>query len=373
MNFLLMMTAVSLPLACGRSADDAGDDELGDTGTGSESGTETADESESGTTASTTDDDVDGSTDVDSSTDVDTTDVDTTDIDSSTDVDTTDVDESTDSTDATESTDSSTDATESTDSSTDMDASTDMDSSSEDTEGCLPFEIACDGLDEDCNDVVDDLDEEQDGFCDCYNIGIIGTVGANPAANFEAWLEDKGTDATRFGTAPNHVLTEADLEPYDVLIVDRLTHVYSPQERQILADWLASGKGMITMAGYTNAQIDRDQQNSLVSASGLTYAAPIYLDPVENWLMHPISQGAQTVQIYGGWQVVGPGEVFVRPQGEPNNSFGTAAEVGMGNAIVFSDEWISFDSEWQAIPEVPVFWSNMIKWVGPKDICFDPQ
>jgi hypothetical protein len=40
---------------------------------------------------------------------------------------------------------------------------------------------------------------------------------------------------------------------------------------------------------------------------------------------------------------------------------------------VFSDEWISFDSEWQMIPEVPVFWSNMIEWVGPKDFCVLPQ
>jgi hypothetical protein len=331
---LLMM--VSLPLACGRSADESGDDEVGDTGTG-ESGSTTADEGETGTTASTTSDDP-------SSTD-------STDIDSST--------------DATESTTQTTDATD-----TSTDASTD---SGTETDGCLPFEVACDALDEDCNGIVDDFDEEQDGFCDCYNIGIIGTAGANPAANFEAWLEDKGTDATRFGMAPNHVLVEADLEPYDVLIVDRLTHIYSPAERQILIDWLAAGKGMIVMAGYANSQLDRDQQNSLGSASGLNYAAPIYLNPVEIWENHPIAMGANTVQIYGGWQVTGAGEVFVRPQGEPNNSFGTAADVGMGAAIVFSDEWISFDSEWQAIPEVPVFWSNMIKWVGPTDICFEPQ
>ncbi|NJK32013.1 MAG: hypothetical protein HC927_06085 [Deltaproteobacteria bacterium] len=217
---------------------------------------------------------------------------------------------------------------------------------------CTDEEIACDGLDEDCNGVVDDLDLEQDGFCDCYKIGIIGTAGANPAANFADWLEDKGTSATRFGTMPNHVLTEADLADYDVLIVDRLTHVYSPQERQLLADWVAAGHGVISMAGYTNSQIDRDQQNSLVAGLGLTYEAPIYIDPTEVWQNHPVAMGAEAVQIYGGWRVAGNGEVFVRPQGEPQNSFGTAVEFGEGAVIVFSDEWISFDSEWQAIPEV---------------------
>jgi hypothetical protein len=104
------------------------------------------------------------------------------------------------------------------------------------------------------------------------------------------------------------------------------------------------------------------------------YSSPIYLDPVEVWQDHPIAQGAQGVQVYGGWRVNGDGEVFVRPQGEPQNSLGTAKQIGPdGAAIVFSDEWISFDSEWQQIPQVEVFWSNMIEWVGPKSICAVPQ
>ena len=240
-------------------------------------------------------------------------------------------------------------------------------------EECLDQEIACDGLDEDCNGIVDDLDEGNDGFCDCYRIGIIGNKGSNPGANFELWLEEKGTTATRFGTTPEHVLTPEDLADIDILIVDRLTHVYSAEERMLLQDWIAAGQGMITMAGYANNQTDVDRQNSLASAANLNSSAPIYINPTEVWVDHPITEGATSVQVYGGWRVNGEGEVFVRPEGEPNNSLGTTNVVGEGTAIVFSDEWISFDSEWEQIPEVEVFWSNMVAWVGPKSFCALPQ
>jgi hypothetical protein len=249
----------------------------------------------------------------------------------------------------------------------------DGDSGDGDGDQCLDSEVLCDGLDEDCNGMIDDLDAGMDGFCDCYRIGIIGNKGSNPGANFELWLEDKGTTATRFGTMVDHQLTEQELAAFDILIIDRLTHEYSPQEAAILQTWVEAGQGVISMAGYANNATDVTQQNSLASATGLSYSAPIYIDPVEVWENHPITDGAQSVQIYGGWRVNGPGEVFVRPQGEPNNSLGTATMVGMGAGIVFSDEWISFDSEWNQIPEIEVFWSNMIEWVGPKNFCILPQ
>ncbi|NVB43185.1 hypothetical protein G6O69_35505 [Pseudenhygromyxa sp. WMMC2535] len=251
--------------------------------------------------------------------------------------------------------------------------SSETEGESSETEGCLDEEIACDGLDEDCDGTIDNVDIGQDGFCDCYKIGIIGNQGANAASNFEAWLEDKGTVAERFGTSAVHQLTAAELANYDILIVDHLTHIYSADEQALLQQWIEDGQGMITMAGYDNVQADRDRQNSLAAASGLSYVAPIYLSPTEEWLEHEITEGTSAVQIYGGWPVSGSGEVFVRPSGEPNVSLGTTTTLGDGTVIVFADEWISFDSEWQAIPEVEVFWSNMIEWVGPKSFCVEPQ
>lgn len=249
------------------------------------------------------------------------------------------------------------------------------DTTTGDTTGCVPTEtpeVSCDQLDNDCDGHVDNVDVGDDGFCDCYKIGILGTKGLDPVTDFEVWLADKGPAATRFGTAADHQLTQQELDAFDVLILDRLTHAYTAEEQALLNDWIEAGHGVIGMAGYSNSQVDRDQQNSLAAATGLTYSAPIYIDPVEVWADHPVAAGAQAVQVYGGWRVVGVGEVFVRPQGEPFNSLGTAVKLGEGAAIVFSDEWISYASEWQGIPEVPVFWANMIGWVGPKGICAGP-
>ncbi|KIG16005.1 hypothetical protein DB30_05059 [Enhygromyxa salina] len=354
--FTCLLTLTAASLACGDNTADGGNDTANDGGTASE----TADGSEaSGTMSSTGPGDGDGDTgDGDPGDgDGDTGDGDTGDGDG--DGDTGDGDGDTGDGDGDGDT---------------GDGDGDTGDGDGDGDQCEVAEIACDGLDEDCNGIIDDLDEGMDGFCDCYRIGIIGNKGANPAADFEAWLESKGTTATRFGTMVNHVLTVDDLAEIDILIVDRLTHQYSPQEAAILQAWIAAGHGLISMAGYTNNPTDVAQQNSLVTIpTGLSYAAPIYIDPTEVWQNHPVAEGAQGVQIYGGWQVVGAGMVFVRPQGENNTSLGTAVELTDGAAIVFADEWISFDSEWQQIPQVEVFWQNMISWVGPKTFCADPQ
>jgi hypothetical protein len=128
------------------------------------------------------------------------------------------------------------------------------------------------------------------------------------------------------------------------------------------------------MAGYANDQLDRDRQSTLASAVGLTYAEPIYIEPTEEWLTHPTTVGVEGVQFRGGWVVQGTGGTSIlQPSGEGSVSLGRAIQVGSGAAVIYGDEWISFDSEWAAIPAVETFWSNMLKFVGPKSFCFDPQ
>ena len=235
-------------------------------------------------------------------------------------------------------------------------------------------ELVCDGVDDDCNGIVDDVDLGGDGFCDCYSIGIVGTAGANPASDFDAWLNATGTGVTRFGTDPGHVLTAEEIAPFDILILDRLTHVYTDAEAAVLRAFVEQGHGLITMAGYDNSATDRAQQNSLVRAVGVQLVEPIYLDPTEEWLEHPISDGTSDVQFRGGWPLEAlPGETLgqtvLRSQ-DDSAILGVAKEAGSGRAFIYGDEWISFDSEWRTIPGVTVLWQNAIRWVGPTTACF---
>jgi hypothetical protein len=39
---------------------------------------------------------------------------------------------------------------------------------------------------------------------------------------------------------------------------------------------------------------------------------------------------------------------------------------------MWGDEWITFDSEWAALPGVETFWRNAISYLGPQDTCQVP-
>ena len=101
-------------------------------------------------------------------------------------------------------TDTNVDAGADTDTDSDSDGDSDADGDSDsvaDAGDCTPtqspVETTCDMLDNDCNGIIDDIDADGDGFCDCLNIGILGSSGYAPSSNFEAWLVAQGTTVTR--------------------------------------------------------------------------------------------------------------------------------------------------------------------------------
>jgi hypothetical protein len=43
--------------------------------------------------------------------------------------------------------------------------------------------------------------------------------------------------------------------------------------------------------------------------------------------------------------------------------------MGAGHGFVWGDEWIEFDSEWSAMPQIPQLWLQVFTWISPPSRC----
>ncbi|HLT37629.1 MAG TPA: hypothetical protein VK034_15155 [Enhygromyxa sp.] len=86
--------------------------------------------------------------------------------------------------------------------------------------------------------------------------------------------------------------------------------------------------------------------------------------------------GIADVNYHGGIVPVdngnlGTSEIFATV---PSGTAGIAHETASGGrVIVWGDEWLTFDSDWQGYADIEDFWSQMIGWVKPQDFCGAPQ
>jgi hypothetical protein len=240
---------------------------------------------------------------------------------------------------------------------------------------CTPVSVSetmCDGKDDDCNGRVDDVDVGKDGICDCLRIGIIGVPGSNPSADFQSWLQARGTTVERTHTTPGEAFDAALLAKYDVLIFDRLLREYTAAEADVLKTWMEARGGFVTMTGYTGAAAPDFYTNALLAPIGLEYQPGLYTEPVTTFAMHPVTVGLTSVTFAGGYLVKDLGGMGGTSTVIGSISAGPVAfahERGNGRAVVWGDEWIEVDSEWKSLPEIEQLWVNMIAWIGPQDSC----
>lgn len=211
----------------------------------------------------------------------------------------------------------------------------------------------------------------------CRRIGILGAPGANPSANFQAWLETQGAIATRIhATAGAPTLRREELDTFDLVIIDWLQRDYSMAESTTLAEWVADGGGLFAMTGH-DGFTSTQRHDTLLAAVGPTYdLSGGLLNGPATLLPHPTTldtDGVSTlppVTFAGGRPVVVPAPLMadVVPIATIGaNVVGVAGPIGEGFVLVFGDEWIEFDSEWSTMPPIPRFWENAVRWLAPDD------
>ncbi len=245
----------------------------------------------------------------------------------------------------------------------------------------LGGEERCDGVDENGNGIIDDVDIGKDGLCDCIHLGFFGQVSSDAGSQtgaFQAWLEERSGEFPVQNLAATDTLTADWLSDIQVLIVGGMQErarrgapYFSDDELAAFDDWLQNaGNGVFTLAGYTDDSGDVAPTNELIERLGVQYrtagiapegvigdgAPPIWLTGIVA-PDHPSVENVAEVGFYYGYPVEGDGTVILQSQGY---DLAIAKEYGAGRAFIFADEWITQD----------ITWSGTIQ--GMNDPCQQP-
>lgn len=248
----------------------------------------------------------------------------------------------------------------------------------------------CDGVDNDGNGIVDDVDVGNDGVCDCLQIGTLGQIGpwSNGGNVFASWLNAR--TPTGAIALDDQVLTEALLQPFQVIVslhVGTMSvtgngrtvdahHEFSEAEAVAFKAWVEKGGGTMTTIGYSYDEAGEVVNiNRLLNPLGLGYSTT-KLDLngfVQTWTPgHPVTMGIRSINTDNGVEPADMGTTLAMGQGQRLAL--KVAEVGQGKVVVWGDEWITYDSEWADVTnqQVELFWVNILKWLSPPKVCQVP-
>ena len=237
----------------------------------------------------------------------------------------------------------------------------------------------CDGVDNDANGVIDDVDSGGDGICDCIRIATLGLAGEWGEGDvFAQWLTARASDGAH--DLNDEVLTAERLSEFQIVVVQdvsKMERTYAPEEVAALDAWVRQGGGLMTLIGYADPD-EIENVNLLLAPFGLSYGSQQILQknggstvPISGWDAHPITEGIMAVGVDNGYPVTGGGTLFAN---EGGFDVGRALEVDAGHVEVWGDEWITYNSEWTDHPDYQVerFWVNSIKWLSPINECQVP-
>jgi hypothetical protein len=218
-----------------------------------------------------------------------------------------------------------------------------------------------------------------DASCSQLNIAILGNPGSNPSSDFQAWLEARGTTVQRIQTTTDVPLTAETLQPFDVVILDFLARDYTTSEAAVFAAWVSAGGGVVALSGYQNDPSQDWRAKPLLAPLGVAYATnngQQVWGPVTDFATHPITVGLSSITFTGGYAVSDVGgststrtPIAFVPNNVGNIPVAYAVQMDAGRAFVWGDEWIEYDSEWAAMPQIPQLWLQVFNWISPPQRC----
>jgi hypothetical protein len=210
--------------------------------------------------------------------------------------------------------------------------------------------------------------------CAPLEIGILGNPGAYNGADFQQWLATSGAGVQRLQTTPGEPLTEATLEPFDVVVLDWLPRDYTASEAATFTAWIAAGGGVVAMSGWDNVTTDDWHPNSLLAPLGVAYSGQLLSGPVTDFAPHPITAGLGSVVFEGGYAISDLGgdastrtPIAFLPANGGKVNVGYAIQKEAGRAFVWGDEWIEFTSKGPDFP--PQLWVQAFGWISPAKTC----
>jgi hypothetical protein len=219
-----------------------------------------------------------------------------------------------------------------------------------------------------------DADADTDAACRPLNIGILGEPGWYSSSDFDPWLLLSGAGVQRIQTTPGEPVTEATLQPFDVVVLDWLTRDYTAPEAATFAAWVAAGGGVVSMSGYVNVTTDDWHANSLLAPLEVAYGGPLLSGPVTDLAAHPITAGLTSVVFEGGYAISDLGgdastrtPIAFLPAAGGEVNVGYDIQMGTGRAFVWGDEWIEFLSKGSMFP--PRLWVQVFEWLSPASTC----
>jgi len=271
-------------------------------------------------------------------------------------------------------------------------------------------------------------------ICPTLSIAVIGNPGQYGSGNnsdtaFQDWLNSSSAGTAKVDNYKTQPTLTADfLKGYNVIIFTGLADdskngpwwTFTAAELAAFQDWVNNGGGVITLNGMSGSNDEVNPDNVLLAFTGIQYIAnsvtpaciltsaaiadvcvtctggsqPITLWDTADPVVSQLSSGITMVGMNWGPPISAPSDAYVAAKipatwgNDPYFNVLVAKVVGKGRVLVYSDEWITYTSQWdgsglsstsdpkcanflpQKIYQTAQFWYNMIRWTQPSATCF---